>query len=456
MNFTTRMSRLLTTQSKLCKTPGGFFARVVFVSETSRWFLLACLLWVVAAALPAHAAEGAANDYNYIMQTQPWPVYQPLAPEHYNLKWGNMIARFDAGTQVELNDNIALSDQQREADISIMPGLGMGFLYPFTKENVMQLDVGIGYRWYLAHPKLNTWDLSSTMTPHTRVNMLVLAGDFQFNFYDRVSLQTDPTTMAQLNGQNKAQLEMFRQLQNNCGVLAEWRPVRQIGMSASYDFGITRSINAHFTSLDMDAHTFAAGAYYMPSTKLGMGFNGSYTLEYYMEHIQNNGRIWTLGPFVTWEMSDFVTLEAAAGYTEGTYQLTGSILDSSNFSGITYQGSLRHRINRLMTQTLRGGHSLGLGYGSNFTEIWTAQHTLVWQIAAAVNLTQTVSWNGFKGSGNVLSDSGYQLLYYLGTGFQLTRQWSANVAYSFAYKNSDYAGQDYAQNRLVLDFRRKF
>ena len=233
------------------------------------------------------------------------------------------------------------------------------------------------------------------------------------------------------------------------------------GTVFGYNYGIIRSLSSEFHSLDMDTHTFSLGTYYSPTSKLNVGINGAYSLEYYQQHVQNDGTVWSVGPFATWALTDFITLEAAAGYSDASYRQTGSILDSSSFRGITYQGGIRHRMNSHMTQSLRGGHSVGLGYGSNFTEIWSAQHTLTWEVVRGITLNSTLSWERFKAStvranDPSSADSGYQVVYYLGTAFQFTRHWGAAVAYAFALKNSDLPDRDYVQNRLTLDVRREF
>jgi len=407
-----------------------------------------CMFLAVAFVFSIFVAQLPAQpDRGYIMQTVPYPVYATPEQANYNLKFGRMIARINGGVQFEFNDNIGLGLQERQSDLSIGPTLDFGFMIPYSREHILQLDLGIGYRWYLNHPAVS----SLSLAPRSRVDYRGYAGNVQFNLHDAFQIQSDPVQRPEVFGAPEKVMR-FRRFNNTIGAIAEWRPVRRLGITFGYDYAIDRSMTGQFKDLDYDGHTFSLGAFYTASSKLVLGLNNSYSMTIYRQNIQNDGWAYTIGPVISYQLTRFISLDAAAGYTTSQFDQTGTIGDTSGFSSITFQTGLRHRVNSRTTQSLRVGRALGVGYGSNYTETWGFQYNLNTRVHRAVSLNTMFSYSHFRASRGDSGDA-YQL--YFGTGYQLTKRWNVGIGYSYSWKTSD-LGRDYEQNRLTLDFRRQF
>ena len=90
-------------------------------------------------------------------------AYLPFSetePARYNLKWGSLRGRVDGSVQIEANDNINLANKGAETDLSIGPQVSVGFVWQATRDQVMQFDTGLGYRWYANHPSISSINIA--------------------------------------------------------------------------------------------------------------------------------------------------------------------------------------------------------------------------------------------------------------------------------------------------------
>jgi predicted porin len=322
-------------------------------------------------------------------------------------------------------------------------------MWPISRENVLQLELGVGYRWYLNHPSIQ----SISILPNSRIDYRIFVKDVKINIHDIVQIQVDPISRPDLSG-NEAATE-FRRLSNTAGFIAEWRPVAPLGLLAGYDFTLDRSLTEAFTSLDRDAHTLFAGAQYTLTPRLSVGLNASYALVNYLEEVQNDATSYSVGPIAHYELSSFVSLDAAVGYAVSTFDDTGTIGDSADYRGTSIQFGVRHLINSRMSQELRLRQGADLGLGSNYNDVLAVQHSLQLELTSALTLHSRLVYEHLKAS-NSGGETASRYLYYLGTSYQLTRLWRLGAAYSVSMKDSDLSGRDYLQNRLTLDLSRQF
>lgn len=417
-------------------------------SQSNRLNRRVAMALVLAAGL---GTAGAQSARGYIMQTLPYPAYSTPEASAYNLKWGKMIARVHASTQFEYNDNINLSETTPRSDFSIAPHLGIGFMYPVSKNNLLQLDLGVGYRWYVNSPAVS----SLMLAPNSRLDYRLFISDLSLNFYDNISVQADPVSRPEISGQGSRDFINFRRLHNLAGVIAEWRPFRQWGLVGGYSHTLDRSLSREYLELDYDQHTFSLGAMYQASSRLMLGLNTAYAMTLYRDSFQNDGATYTLGPFVTWEATRFILVDASVAYSLSSYDTGSRMADRADFQGVVFQLGLRHRLNRRMNQNLRVGRSAGLGFGSNYTEMYSLQHGFQWQLNRALSLNTIFSYENFQAS-NVGGDSGDRYLAYVALNYWLTKSWNATLGYSMALKDSAIEGRDYTQNRLTLELQKRF
>ncbi len=407
------------------------------------------VIFGLSVAVPNAVAQ---NQDQFLSRTSPTPPYRTPDATQYNLKWGNVTGRLSASVVSEFSDNINLSENHRKADFYIGPEVGIGFLWPISQSNVLQLDIGAGYRWYVNSPSINTFTISPKNNSH--LDYYLYIEDVRINIHDSFSIQVDPTDLAQVSG-GPTTLLNFRRLLNTAGLVAEWRANKQTTIYAGYDYSIERSLSGQFQQLDVDDHTFSAGVNYAASSRLTVGLGASYTISEYLQQIQNNGRSFTIGPRATYKATQFLTFDASVGYSVSTYDNSGTIGDTSSYRGLTYQVGVSHKINKRMNEDLRFSQGIGIGLGSNFTKTSILQYDISAQLTSAVTVNALAAYEILEGSSSAVEKAS-QIVFTLGSAFRIAPRWSLGVAYTFALKDSNQPGRDYVQNRVTLDLTRQF
>lgn len=400
--------------------------------------------------VPAQESEATMRTAPYIMRTAPYPAFTSPEPRNYNLKWGRMTGRLHGSVQTEFNDNINLAARNAESDFLIGPNIGVGFLWPISQLNVLQFDLGLGYRWYVNNSRLNSLNIA----PDSRLNYQFAIRDVHLTLHDAFQIQVDPLLRGEISGRSGSTFN-FRRFNNDAGLSADWQAFKDVGFVASLGYTMDRALSDEFRELDRNDYTFGLGTYYLVSPRWTTGLNFSYTVTEYVERIQNNGVSYTLGPRVSFRPSKFLTIDASAGYTTSSYSQTGTIGDRSDFQGASAQLGVQHRMNSRTSQSFRLSKSLNPGLGSNYTDTLSMQYGLTLRATKAISLNPSLTYETLASSG-VGGEQADRYMFYVGTGFQFTRRWNMGVAYSFGWKDSQLPGRDYTQNRVTLDFTRQF
>ena len=386
----------------------------------------------------------------FIPRTSAHPAFYADTPREYNLKWGNLTARLQGSVQAEYNDNINLSERNPRSDFVFGPYLGLGFLWPVSERNLLQFDIGLGYRAYLNNPSLNSIQIS----PDSRLSYQIRVLKALLTIHDQFSVEVDPLSRGELSGVDNSLLN-YRRFNNNLGFELSWEAMREITLLGGYDYVLDRSLTSDFLELDRDDHVLRLAAYRPLSSRFTAGLSSSYTLSQYQLPIHNNGETLTIGPNLIARVSDFLTADLSVGYTTATYDQTGTIQDSSDFEGMSFSGGLKHRMNSRTTQTLRVVKNIDPGFQSNFTDVLSLQYGLEMKMAAALTLHGTFVFEDLSSSGRFGEES-KRYLAYLGTKARVSRRWLAGLSYSFGWKDSQLPGRDYTQNRITLDVSHEF
>ncbi len=416
--------------------------------RTGGWGWLAGVS-LLASAVGAAAEAGQRTQYS---RTSPQLPYTSPTPVKYNLKFGKLTARVTGSVDVEYNDNIDLAESHGQSDLSIGARMAVGFRLPVTEQNVMQMDMEVGYRWYLNHPAINTISVAPATQSHW--DQTIIIGQVRINFHDVFSVQTDPLTRQEISGK-PGKLINFRRFHNGAGISADWQPVRRWVFFGGYDYIIDRGLSDDFASLNRDDHSFNGGVEYQASERLSARFTGGYTVSEFAKKIQNGGDSWSIGPGISWHVTKRIDIEASASYWVSHFDQTGTVGDKSQFSGVVFSASARQELNRRTSHSVRFNRGIGLGFGSNYTDSYALQYSVVRKLSRNISVNANLAYEPFRSSG-LGGEAGERYLFNVGTSFKLSSAWHAGVGYAFALKNSSLPGRDYTQNRLTLDLTRQF
>lgn len=380
------------------------------------------------------------------------PPHNEPSGEDYNLKWKNLTARLSASVVMEYYDNLNLSEDKPVEDMYISPMLGVGFLWQLSQNTSLQFDMGVGYRWYLNNPSVNMIN----MAPNSRLDYRIRIKDLlELSLYDRFTVIGDAIGLPDAAGQQN--IQNFQRFNNTTGITANWNLVRQVSLQNGYSFTMDRSMSGTFKNLDRNDHSFFTGVFspthFWPALTVGM--NGSYSITDYLQRQQNNSHSWTIGPVAQLQLTRSIFLDASVGYSVSNFDNSGSIQDTSDFKGITYQGGIRHQVNRVMNHQLRAGRSVSLGFSSNYTKTDFYQYSVTLEMIRKLKIDTSFSYEQVNVSG-IPGEDAQRYIFYLGTGYAFAKNWNAAIAYQYAQRESDVLGRSYKQNRVTLTTSRSF
>ena len=368
----------------------------------------------------------------------------------YNLKVGRLRFRFSTGLRLEANDNVTLSSTNPEGDLIIQPGIGIQGSWRLTKINSLDINMTFGKSFYMIHPDLSQTTLQ--ISPGSQIALNVFAGDFRFSFRDRFSVQQDPVGVSGLN--NTANAGLFT---NDAGLTVTW-DLNELILSLDLDHVNFNSIQPQpsYPNRAMDSVTFFAMTAIRRGVNAGieMGVsNTSYSGQ--NQTLPANAQLGFAGLFTEGRMSRFITLRAGLGYQV-------AMIDAVGAQPATKQGgwygnlAVTQLLNPWCNQTLDLGHEISAGLYSSTEENTYLRHSMSFKVFHRATLStqlavENVTYPSVTNSSNYTTYGGGIVMNYI-----LTKKLSLASQYQFVYRASELQGQNYKQNRLVLDFAYQF
>lgn len=385
------------------------------------------------------------------LRSSPYLPFNDPEPAQYNVKWKNLEMRLRASLQVEFNDNINVASTEPASDISFGPRLGFGFRWLQSRDYQTEFNLDLTYRWYLNNSELNTFGVAPSSEWRHKI---LIDQNTQMTVYDSFSIDFDPTTRADVSG-SPGQILNFRRFTNTAGAQVYWQGYENLTLTGGYSFTIERTLSDDFTEVDRNIHGFSLGSYYQLSPRWTAGLVASYSMNRYVENVNNDSDSVSYGPVVTYKPSRFLLLQGSISYISYSVDQTGTISDTSESDGVNYELAVMHEANSRTKHSLRLRNAINAGFSSNTIETFSAQYNLDTRLGAALTFNSRFAFEDFTASG-ITGDSGNRYLFSFGFGARLTPNWSTGINYSLAIKNSDLPDRDYTQNRIILDFNRQF
>jgi hypothetical protein len=362
----------------------------------------------------------------------------------YNLLAGPVRFLFSVTTGVEYNDNINLSQTNRQNDVIIRPQFNINAIWPVTQLNTLKLDLGLGYSFYIKHPNADTNGV--ILAPGSQLAFDIFVQDFRINLHNRFSLQQDP--VAELQVSNVVDYGRF---QNTAGVSVLW-DLNKAVLTFGYDHYTYVSTASTFSYLDRNAEELNLSAYFALSSTTGAGLETAAVYTYYSQNFLNNSVAFNIGPFVETQLTNYLKLRAAAGYQLINFASGGGVDDTNNANDFYANLLLSHRINAAITQSIAVGHETQLSLESNYVVLNYVRYTANWAIIRGGLL----SIEGFYEDGHDDSSSPFseQIQRYGGAAtlaYQLTPHVTLGLRYQYIQKQSDLPFRDYKQNSVTFD-----
>lgn len=450
---------------------------------------------------------------------------------YYNLKLGPAFFNLSDSLGIEFVDNVNLSSTAPESDLILTPQFSIDAQWPMTKTNTLHLATSFGYTKYLEHPELDTKNL--LVSPDSAISFDVFVGNLKITFFDQFSYQQDPISQSDLSN-----VSSFGRFTNDARINLLWDLNKAI-LNLAYDHVdfITTSTNLNSTpestftatvlvpqtktkqvvviggpfgtrtvtekvtaspkhrtvtistpaapqdlsALDYTADQISASVLTFPTSTLGVGLESAASVRRYSQSQDQDATIFSIGPFVEWQVSHYTKLFASGGIQQvsqktqtsatpvvataaSLFRTTAALRDTSDVSnnsdsGSSYYANLGaiHRLNRFYSDQLTIGHETQVGLFSEQLQVTSLSYSANWLVSPRVNLLIGLDLDHVTESGALALQNSYnRFLFTLQTGYQITKRLSASVIYQFTDKIAMPTDQSYVQNRLGIMFNYRF
>ena len=342
--------------------------------------------------------QDAASSFT-IQRDMPFRPQPIQSIRDYNLKYGRWTARFDGSLGIQYNDNVNLNDSGGansgpNDDLVLTPSLGISIAHPISKYNGFRLDVSVGYASHLNHPELD----GLRVGPHSAMDFHAQVGDVLLTIFDEMSSSSDAASRTEIVGNGNPSSVNFQRFVNTIGTSAFWNPTRNFSLSAGASYSLERGLSDSFSQLDKDSRQFDIAVHQRVQETVTVGLSAFYNDYSFPKKIQNDGAIYGVGPLVAWNPSHFLSISADAHYTVTQFAKTGSIQDTQEFAGLTYDLSVSHVLDRNISHALTFSKNINTGFGSNFTDLLSLSYRLNWTVNRKTGFSFSSSFQQSKQS----------------------------------------------------------
>ena len=374
---------------------------------------------------------------------------------YYNLLLGRTSWRFASALGLEYNDNVRLQ-QNGEGDFIIRPAVSIQFHWPITLENSLDATLGVGYSEYLQHQDLSQFFL----TPGSGISFDVYVGDFKINLHDRAAISEYAYQNPGVSGGNRDLIS----LENTAGIGTLW-DLDKIVSNFGYDHDNYVSLSQNQGEPDAQSENVYANAAIRVRPELLLGVEAGGSVITYNQTTQVNAPVtdatqWNAGAFTSLQVSDNISLRADAGFTDFTPNSTSTNFVTTDSSGLYFQVTLSHRVNRAISYSLAAGHMTDLGGVGQAQSYYFVRLTPRWDFLRKYSLSTPVWWQ----EGEIVynnANSGIGSYEQFGAGLtasrSLTQKASVSASYQFVHETSSHlVNQNYTENIVDLNFTYQF
>jgi hypothetical protein len=374
------------------------------------------------------------------------PVVQlnPQQDEHYNLAVGPLRFNVAAGVGLEYNDNINLSDHDRQSDFIFRPSLNIDTVWQLSDLNTLRFSMGLSYAKYFNHTEYDTRGV--LFSPNSELAMTVMVGQVSITVRDRFSYQEDPYAIPTISNQ-----AVFRRYENLAGVQADYDMNSITHLTAGYD---------HYNLWAIDDPTFQEAShsidtvYIRPAVKVGptvtVGLDASASYIQYDTSVFNNATSELVGPYIDWAVTDSTRAYLEGGYQNYLNEGGGSIGDTSDNNSYYIKAELDNRLSDYFNQRLSFSKTIETGYTTQDYELYHLEYAADWKLTPSLVLDPVLFYEHYRATGGGNSENGDRFGTDLGLRYILTPSVTLGADYRFVLNNSDAPDSNYYQNLVLL------
>lgn len=357
--------------------------------------------------------------------------------QDYTFKEGDFRMLVAPSLDLQWNDNINLVQTGAQSDFIVEPAVSLIGSYPLTQENLLFLDVTIGYSKYLEHSEYDTLDLNSGSGTGLSFDMVVK--DVTVNVHDRFNYTQDAAESPEI-----ANTGSYGTFQNTAGLTGTW-DLNDVKLSLGYDYQTLLATSSEFDQDNESSHLISAqvGLRVHPKITTGLEATASYTT--YDQMQLNNNSSYSVGVFADIRPDSALKIEPRVGYTIYDFQQTSTNIQTSNLNSWYADLMISHDITKAISYTIDAGHEVQLGIYADATEDWYFRPSITWNIIKGWGIrTDFFYEDGTQGEGSTYGpfnlNYSQNFEWYGGTlaiTHPLTKRFDLSLSYRITEQSSD-------------------
>jgi len=382
-----------------------------------------------------------AQQGEYITQTMP---ERPMAGEGmpYTFKKGDFRLLLSPSFTTQWNDNVTGSDGG-ESDFILRPMLQIGVSYPITRNNLLRLDVGVGYDQYLERSELSTWRLQSG----TALSFDIVLEEFQINLHDRVSYMRSASRRGDIAG-NAEQ----GNLENTAGILVTRNLGKgQVSLGFDHQNAFPTTDELEFQARSTEIVSLRGGVRLRPD--LLVGLESPLTFTSYDLPVLNDSTGYGGGVYAEWLLGNTLSILPRVGYSVYDFSQTSDFLLAKDMDAWYADVTISHQPREAISYSISIGHELRLGLQSDAITAWYVRPNINWQMTQRISVQPLFFYeHGEQGVGvGIQQEEQYD---WYGAGLSanasITSKLRATLAYRMTLRSTNLASRDYDQNIVTL------
>ena len=381
--------------------------------------------------------------------------------KNYNIRIGKFDLSIAAGVGFEFNDNIALSEKNRQSDIIFRPQVDLEGAIRFSETSRLRLGVGLSYAKYFDHSQYDSNSL--LVSPTSAITWTAETGPFKFTVRERLSYQEDPFDQPTLNVAN------YRRWENQAGIQVDWEANQYTKIAVGYDRYNIWTHEAQYASIDHSIDTVFLRPSWQSGPHFTFGLNGSYSMFKYDQSVHSDGHAVLVGPFVRWKVNDLTDIYAEVGFQQSSFDsgttypivnrltgvTTGTGFDTQNANSWYAKLEITNRPTEFLRQRLSFSKTAELGYLSNYYDLYHVEYSIEWAIREKTTIRPTLFYEYYETSGQD-PEKAHRFGAALGIYHVITDNFTVGLDYRYLVKDSNQFGADYYQNLAMVSLYYKF
>jgi hypothetical protein len=410
---------------------------------------------------------------------------RPLRPGHdlsvteeqeetdkYNFALGNFRFSLALGVGLEFNDNINLSEHNRESDGAFRPVLNIDSEWRLSDLNTLRFDVGISYAKYFHHSELDTHGV--LISPTSELALTVFTGPVKWTVRDRVSYQEDPESVPDVSN-----IARYDRWENQAGLEGDWAINQSFDVTVGYDnynlWTTQKNTDPALALQDRMINTILLKPQWAVNPAIKIGINGAYSFIHFRDDARTNGKDLLVGPYIEWQVSEYTNLYLEGGYQDLRYNGTtnfapaavgGSVLtpsqaaslgltDNSDSSSYYIRFEIDNRPSEFFRHRLSFSKTAEIGFVSNFITLYNVEYDADWKVIEKLELGPSVFYEHYSTSGD-LGEKADRIGAAIGLRYHIRNNLTLGLDYRYIWKNSNIPDFSYYQDLVFLSLYYKF